>query len=125
MCAAMPSPKNVCAVALAGPVEKLRRQEHVARRIFFLKTADRGHADDPANIQRTERVDVRPMIQLVRENAMAAPVPRQKINLPSMHLPADERIGRIAKRRFDALLGRIFHALHLIKAAPSDDADGR
>ena len=110
--------------ALAGAIEKLRGQEHIARRVFFLQTADRGHADNPANIQRTERVDICPMIQLVRKHAMAAPVPGQEINLPSMHLPADERVGRIAKWRFDALLGRIFHALHLIEAASADDANG-
>ena len=42
-----------------------------------------------------------------------------------MHLPADDRIGGSAKRRFDALLGRLLDALHLIKAAPADDADCR
>ena len=33
---------------------------------------------------------------------MAAPVPREEINLPAVHLAADDRIGGIAKRRFDA-----------------------
>ena len=56
---------------------------------------------------------------------MTTRMPRQKINLPSMHYAADERIGRIAEGRRDPLFGRILHALHLIKAAPSDDTDGR
>src|SRR5439155_26204845 len=54
---------------------------------------------------------------------MPAPVSRQKINLPSLHLSADDRVGRITEWRFDALLRGIFDALHLIKAAAADDAD--
>src|SRR6266705_4627498 len=54
---------------------------------------------------------------------MPAPVSRQKINLPSMHLSADDRVGRITEWRFDALLRGIFDPLHLIKAAAADDAD--
>jgi hypothetical protein len=61
----------------------------------------------------------------VREDAMAAPVPRQKINLPSVHLAADEGVGRFAKWRFDSLLSRVFNALHLIKATPTNNANGR
>ena len=64
------------------------------------------------------------MIQLVREDAMAPPVPREKIDLSSMHLAADECVRRFAKWRFDALLGRILYAFHLIKAASADDANG-
>ena len=88
--------------APAGPVEKLRRQEHVARRIFFLQTADRRDANNPANVQRTQRVNVGPMIQLVREDAMPAAVPRQKIDLPSGCIwPPMSRVGRFSKWRFD------------------------
>jgi hypothetical protein len=51
-------------------------------------------------------------------------VPRQKVDLPSLHLSSDDRIRRIAKRGFDPLLCGLFDALHLIKAASADDADG-
>ncbi len=110
---------------LAGAIEKLRGQEHIARRVFFLQTAYRRHADNPPDIQRTERIDIRAMIQLVRKQPVSASVPGQEINLPSMHLPSDDRIGGIAKRCFDALLGRVFHPLHLIEAASADDANCR
>ena len=83
---------------LAGAVEKLRRQDNVARRVFLLQAADRGHANDPAHVQRTERIDIRAMIQLVRQKAMAAPVPRQKINLPAINFAANDRIGRAAQK---------------------------
>ena len=56
---------------------------------------------------------------------MATAVPRQKVNLPSLHLPADQGVGRFAEGRFDTLLGRVFHALHLIEAASADNANGR
>src|SRR5438067_2405516 len=109
----------------AGPVEKLRRQKHIPRRIFFLQAADGCHANDPAHVERTERVDVGAMVQLVREQAMSASMSRQKIDLPPMHASTDDRVGWIAERRRDAALPRILHAFHLIEAAPTDDADRR
>src|SRR6266487_3308641 len=54
---------------------------------------------------------------------MPAPVSRQKINLPSLHLSADDCVRRITEWRFDALLRGIFDPLHLIEAAAADDAD--
>ena len=63
------------------------------------------------------------MIQLMRQQAMTAAMSRQKINLPAMHFPADERIGRRTERRLDPLLGRIFDPFHLIQSASADDAD--
>ena len=85
--------KKSVARALTCSVKKLRRHQDIARRVFFLQTADRRYANDPADVEGTQRVNVRPMIQLMRENAMAAPVPGQKINLPSMHLAADNSDG--------------------------------
>ena len=81
-----PAAKKGVLRPLARPVVKLRGQEHIARRIFFLQTADRGHANDPAHVQGTERIDVGAMIQFVRENAMPAAVARQKIHLPAVQL---------------------------------------
>src|SRR4029077_15563833 len=67
--------------ALAGAIKKLRRQDHVTRRVFLLQTAYGRHRNDPANIQRTECIDVGPMIYFMRQNAVTATVPRQKVNL--------------------------------------------
>src|SRR5205807_8600749 len=64
------------------------------------------------------------MIQLVREKTMASSVTGKKINLPVVHAPADDRVGWIAKRRPDALLSRILHARHLVKAASANNPDG-
>ncbi len=65
------------------------------------------------------------MVQLVREQAMSASMPRQKIDLPAMHSATDDRVGWIAKRRRDAAFGWVLHAFHLIEAAPTDDTDCR
>src|SRR5438045_8614200 len=64
------------------------------------------------------------MIQLVWEKTMASSVTGKKINLPLVHAPANDRVGWIAKRRLDALLGRILPALHLGKAASANNPDG-
>jgi nitrogen fixation protein len=64
------------------------------------------------------------VIQLVGQQAMSAPVPRQKIDLPSMHLPSDNRVGGVAKRGFDLLLRGLFDAVHLVKTASADNANG-
>ena len=54
---------------------------------------------------------------------MAATMSRQKINLPPLHLSADDCVGRITKWRLDTLLAGVFDALHLIEAAAADDTD--
>ena len=73
--------KCVCA-ALARPIVKLRRQENITRRIFFLQAANGRDANNPANVKRAQRINIRAMIQLVRQNPMTASVSWQKINLP-------------------------------------------
>jgi hypothetical protein len=67
--------------ALAGSVIKLRGQDYIPRHIFLLQTAYGRHRDNPANVQRAERVDIGPMIYFVRQNPMATAVSRQKVNL--------------------------------------------
>jgi hypothetical protein len=78
--------------SLTGSIEKLRGQKHMARRVFFLKAADCGDADDPAHVQRPECVNVCAMIQLMGKQTMSAPMPGKEVNLPAMHLPADEAV---------------------------------
>src|SRR4051794_12039368 len=109
---------------LAGVVVKLRRKEDIARSILFLEAAHRSDANDPTNVQRAEGVDVRTVIQFMRKQPMAPTVARKEKNLPAMHLSSNNSVGWFAERRRDALFGRIFHPLHLIKTAAPDDADG-
>src|SRR5438067_13418439 len=73
--------------ALACPIKKLRRQQNVARSVFFLQTTDCRHANDPADVEGTERVNIRPMIQFMRQNSVAASMSRQKVTLRPNKVP--------------------------------------
>src|SRR5277367_509333 len=64
------------------------------------------------------------MVQLVRQDAVSTPVPREKIDLPTTKLAAHDHIRRLAKRRLDEMLRDVGDALDLVKAAAADDADG-
>jgi hypothetical protein len=107
----------------AGPVEVLRRQDDVARFVLLLQASDCGHADDPAHIQGAKRVDIRPVIQLVREDAMTASVSGEKIDLPACKFAAEDDVGWRAKGCVDGVLGGVGERLHLVKATATDDPD--
>ena len=110
--------------ALACAIEKLRGQEDIAWRVFFLQAADRCHADDPADVKRAERVDVGAVIQFMWQDPMAAAVPRQEINLPPDALcppisASDGAPNGVSTRMFGRVLARPPSG----KAAPADDPD--
>src|ERR1700750_915885 len=93
------------ASALTRPIKKLRGQQNVAQRVFFLQTSDRRHANDPADVEGTERVNVRPMIQFMRQNPVPPSMSRQKVNAAAEHCSADNQIGGRAERRLDMVFG--------------------
>jgi hypothetical protein len=95
------------ASALTCPIKKLRWQQNVARRVFFLQTSDRRHANDPADVEGTKRINIRPMIQFMRQNPVSASVSRQKVNAAAEHCSADDRIGGRAERRLDLVFGQV------------------
>jgi len=61
----------------------------------------------------------------MRQNAVAAGMPGEEVNLAPGEFAADKGIRRIAERRADRVFTHIFNAIDLIKAAASDDADIR
>src|SRR2546428_10090764 len=109
--------------ALTCPIKKLRRQQDVARSVFFLQTADRRHANDPADVEGTKRINIRPMIQFMRQNPVSASVSRQKVNAAAEHCSADDRIGGRAERRLDFVFGQVGKAVQMIEAAAADNSD--
>ncbi len=111
-------------VTMARAIEELRRQHDVPRRVLLLQRAHRRDAHDPPHPERPQRPDVRAMIQLMRQDAMPAPVPGQKVHLPPRERPADEHVGRRPERRLDDVFLHVREPLHLVQTAPSDDADG-
>ena len=111
--------------ALTGSVKELGRQNNVTRCVFFLQTSNRGYANDPPNVQGTERINVGSMVQFVWKQPVATTVSRQEVNLSSMHVPGDDNVGGIAEWSFHPLFSRLFDPVHLIKTASAYDADCR
>ena len=105
MCATIPAAEKSVPLALARPIEELRRQDDVLRRVSFLQAAHRRHAENPAHAERPQRPDIRAMIQLVRQDAVAPRVPRQEKHLPPRDAPAENRVRRRAERRLHVVLG--------------------
>src|SRR5581483_440627 len=101
----------------AGAVIELRRQKDISWRIFFLQATHRRDRDNPANVQRAQGVDVGPVIDFMRQNPMASPVPRQKIDLPSANLSANECVRRRSERRIDIVFAGFSQFVYLIKTA--------
>jgi hypothetical protein len=109
--------------ALTGSIKKLRRQQNVARGVFFLQTADRRYANDPADIEGTERVNVRPMIQFMRQNPMSASMSGQKVNAATEQCSADNRIGGRAEGGIDFVFGQVRKSFDVIKPTATNDPD--
>ncbi|KAF5407999.1 MAG: hypothetical protein Udaeo2_18380 [Candidatus Udaeobacter sp.] len=63
------------------------------------------------------------MIDFVRQNPMTSPVSRQKINLASANLSANERVRGWPKWRVDVEFAGVAQFFYLIQAAAADDSD--
>ena len=109
--------------AQTRPIKKLLWQQDVARGIFLLQTADRCHANDPTDVERTQRVNIRAMIQFVRQDTVSTSVPGQKINAATGHCSADDGIGWCAERRFDFVFGELGKTFQLVEATAADNAN--
>src|SRR5207247_10563365 len=90
-------PKKSVAGAQTCPGKKLRRQEDIAWRVFFLQTAGRRNANNPADVEGTERVNIRQMIQFMRQNPEPSSISRQKINAATKHCDVGHEVGRRAE----------------------------
>ena len=109
--------------AQAHPIKKLRRQQDIARGVRFLQTAHCRYANDPADIERTQRVNIRAMIQFVGEDAMPTSMSRQKINAAAEHCSANDGVRRRAERRLDLVFGQLGKILQVVEATAADNSD--
>jgi hypothetical protein len=75
---------------LTGSIVKLRGQDQISRRVFFLQTTNRPDRNDPANVQQAERVNIGAVIYFVWQNPMSAAMSGQKVNLPLAQFSTDE-----------------------------------
>ena len=116
-------PEKGVAGSPARPIEELGGQDNVARGIFLVQTANCRHANDPAHVKRTQRVNVRTMIQFVRQDSMAASVSRQKINGATEHGSPNDEIGGRAERCLDFVFSQPGETFHVVEAAPADNSN--
>src|ERR1041385_4232787 len=105
------------------PVEELIDDDNVARLVLLLQRADGADADDPSHAEFFHRVDIRAVIQLGRQNPMAASMPGKEDNAASAQFAGKEAIGRRAEGclELDPFLFR--KPFDTIKAAAADDAN--
>ena len=111
--------------ALAGAIDELVREDDVRRLVLLLHRAYRAGGDNRVHAENFEAEDVRPVIQLTRQQAVSASMAREKSDPDSVDLAYDVRIGRFAERRFHPPFFHALQALHLVEAGAADDADRR
>src|ERR1043166_1680855 len=96
---------------LLGAVEKLIRQDDIARVILGLKRTDGADADDPGHPELLHCPDIRTMVQFARQDAMSTAVPRKENDFTALK-PARKKVVRgRTKRGFDLhplLTGKAF-----------------
>ncbi len=97
-----------CIHAMPRAIEELVRDHEIQRLVFFLQRSDCGNRNDSLDSKLFEPVNVGAKIQLARQNAVSAAVPRQKRHLATLERAANVGVGRRAKRRFHT---HFFHPL--------------
>ena len=118
----MPSPKK-CIDAMAGAVEELVGDDKLHRLVFFLKRSNGGDGDDTLDAELLETMDIGAKVQFAGENAMAAPMTREKGDSAALENAADIGVGRSAEGRFDADFFDFGQARHRVEPAAADDSD--
>src|SRR5262249_54028192 len=79
--------------------ELVRHQEFSWAQVFFQRS-DSTYRDEAFHPQKLHRVDVRSEIDLARQKAMPAPVPRTKCDPLSFQSSHYNRTRRVSKGRF-------------------------
>jgi hypothetical protein len=111
--------------AMKGAVDELVGNHKVGGLVLFLQRADGRDGENALDAELLECVDVGAEVQLRGQNAMAAPMPRQKRHLAALQLAQHKRVGGLAKGRLHALFAHVGESGHGVKPAAADDADLR
>ena len=110
---------------MEGAVDELVGHHKVGGLVLFLQRADGRNGEDALHAQLLEGVDVGAEVQLRGQNAMPAPMPRQKGHLAPLQFAQHKGVGRLAKGRLHALFAHVGESGHGVKPAAADDADLR
>src|SRR5437868_3222806 len=101
-------------------------REPVSPPVDSSSRSHRNRCGDSIPIRRewkTQRIDVGPVIDFVRQNPVTTAVTRQKINLTPANLSANEHVRRWPEWRIDVEFADITQFFYLIQTAAADDPD--
>src|ERR1017187_6273060 len=106
-------------------VDELVGHHKIGGLVLFLQRPNGRSRKNSLDAELLHRINVGAKIQLRRQNAVSAPMPRQKRNLSAFQHAQDKRVRRLAKRRFHALFMHIRESGHRVKSAAPDNANLR
>jgi hypothetical protein len=104
-------------------VEELVYEDNVAGPVFLLERTNGADADDPGDAKFLHGPDVGAMVQLARQNAMAAGVTWKKNNFATGESSREQFIGWWTKGRHELRPVLVCEALDIVEPAAADDAD--
>ena len=103
-------------------VDELIDEHDVARR-EPLGSEPTAEIDSTRVAPLLQRVDVRAVVDLRRQEAVPAAVARQEEQPRLAELAADERARRLAEGRRDGVLAHVVEAFEIVEAAASQNAE--
>ena len=106
-----------------GAIDELVHEYDVARLELGLQRAHGADANDPLHAELLHRPEVGPMVELARQDPVAACVARQKHHLAASQFAREKGVGRIAKGSLHLhpfLPGKAFDG---IESTAADDAN--
>src|SRR3984957_11689692 len=106
-------------------IEKLIGNHKLQRFMLFLQRSHGRNRNDPLHPELFEPVNIRAKIQLAGQNAVPAPMPRQKRHLAPFQRPAHVGVRRRPKRRLHPHLFHPAQPGHRIQPAAPDDPNLR
>src|SRR6516162_5018334 len=110
-------------ITAPGAVQELVNQHDVTGLVFFLQRTDGADADDPGHTELLHRPNIGAMVQLARQDAMAAPVSCQKNDIAPGQFARQQIIGGWSERRPDPDPFLAGESLEVVKSGAADDAD--
>jgi hypothetical protein len=107
----------------AGAIDQLIGDDDVAGGHFLAQAADGAHGNEPTNIERAQRPNIRAMIDFMGEQAVADSMPWQETHTPPIDPTGHHRVGWVTKRSLDRAHLDLVQAIYFIQSTAANDAD--
>ena len=108
---------------MEGAVDELVGNHEVCWLVLFFQRADGGDGEDALDAELFEGVDIGAEVQFRGQNAMSATVAGEERDLASFQFAEHERVGGLAKGRFNAFFVHVGKSGHGVKPAAANDSD--